>query len=149
MKHQRTLVARTPTELADRLARLSAGRQRVKSVRKAKAPKRRSLSRSERERVLAKTGRRCHICGGEIDGAWNADHVLAHSGGGEHSVENYLPAHGLCNNYRWDYAAEEFQLILKLGVWCRTQIEKPTGLWRKVAAAFITYEAARLKRQKS
>ena len=70
------------------------------------------------------------------------------SGGGEHSVENYLPAHGLCNNYRWDYAAEEFQLILKLGVWCRTQIERQTGLGRKVAAAFITHEAARLKQQK-
>lgn len=33
------------------------------------------------------------------------------------SADNFLPAHSTCNNYRWDYLAEEFELILKLGVW--------------------------------
>lgn len=72
----------------------------------------------------AKTGGPCHICGGLIDGRWQADHVLAYSGGGGHAADNYLPAHELCSIYRWDYLAEEFQEILKLGVWARTQIER-------------------------
>ena len=29
-------------------------------------------------------------------------------------MDNYLPAHATCNNYRWDYTAAEFQEILKL-----------------------------------
>jgi hypothetical protein len=55
--------------------------------------------------------------------------------GGAHSVDNFLPAHALCNNYRWDYSAEEFQYILKLGVWIRTQIEQETQLGRHAATS--------------
>ncbi len=91
-----------------------ARRKRVADGR-AKRPKRVALTRAERATVLSKTNRRCHICGGEIEGAdWEADHVFAHSAGGVHSLDNYLPAHSLCNNYRWHYDAEEFQWILKL-----------------------------------
>jgi hypothetical protein len=79
---------------------------------------------------------------------WQADHVLAHSGGGQANVENYLPAHGLCNNYRWDYLPEEFQLILKIGVWARTNVEKDTRLGREIAAAFLRYDQSRFKRRR-
>lgn len=97
--------------------------------------------------MFAKTGGRCHICGGPIvDAAWPADHVLAYSGGGTHSVDNYLAAHALCNNYRWDYLPEEFQYILKLGVWLRTQIEKQTVLGRACTIAFAAYEKRRAGR---
>jgi hypothetical protein len=65
--------------------------------------------------------------GGPVGEIWQADHVLSHSGGGASTEENYLPAHILCNNYRWHYTAEELQQILKLGVWTRTQIQKLTG----------------------
>ena len=33
-------------------------------------------------------------------------------------MHNYLAAHAICNNYRWNYGAEEFQLILKLVCGC-------------------------------
>jgi hypothetical protein len=59
-----------------------------------------------------------------------------------------LPAHALCNNYRWDYTAEEFQHVLKLGVWLRTQIERKTPLGLQAAKAFLTHEAIRIGRQK-
>ena len=75
----------------------------------------RTLSPKERQLVFDKTAGRCHICGGKIVGPWQADHVFPHSTGGVHAAENYLPAHTLCNNYRWDYSSEEFQEILKLG----------------------------------
>jgi len=80
---------------------------------------------------------------------WQADHVMAHSAGGVHEVDNYLPAHSLCNNYRWDYLPEEFQYILKLGVWTRTQIERGTLLGDNVASSFAGHEAGRVKRRKS
>jgi 5-methylcytosine-specific restriction endonuclease McrA len=107
-----------------------------------------SLTAAERRQVLAKTSDRCHICGGKIEGAgWQADHVIAHSAGGTHNVDNYLPAHATCNNYRWDYLPEEFQYILKLGVWARTQIERGTAVGNDVASAFAGHEACRLKRR--
>ena len=73
---------------------------------------------------------------------------LAHSTGGAHSVDNYLPAHSICNNYRWHYDAEEFQWILKLGVWLRTQIEKGTTIGQEVGQKFCDHERRRAGRRK-
>jgi len=75
--------------------------------------------------------------------------VLAHSNRGTHAMENYLPAHRLCNNYRWDYSAEEFQWILKLGVWVRTQVERETEIGTDLRDVFHQYELARQKRRKT
>jgi len=138
------------TAFSDRLQQLHRNREVHKKAGHSNRQARQSLSRSERTRILAKTDGRCHICGGLIGkSAWQADHVLAHSAGGTHSADNYLPAHALCNNYRWDYSAEEFQLILKLGVWTRTQIERlRTDFGRKAAAAFLAHEIKRQARRK-
>ncbi|MGO8985382.1 MAG: HNH endonuclease [Terriglobales bacterium] len=92
-----------------------------------------------RKKVLKQTARRCHICGGLIAKRWQADHVLAHSRGGPNSPENYLPAHRLCNRYRSDFSSEEFQWILKMGVWSRTMMQKSFpngGLGWKMAKSF-------------
>ncbi len=112
-------------------------------------PRSRRLAETDRAAILLKTDARCHICGGEIDGEWNADHVLPHSAGGEHSVDNYLPAHGTCNNYRWDYLPEEFQIILKLGVWARTQIQRGTGVGKDIEEKFSAHDAKREGRRKN
>jgi 5-methylcytosine-specific restriction endonuclease McrA len=106
------------------------------------------LSNLEREEVFAKTGGRCHICGGLIEGKWEADHVFSHFLGGKHSIDNYLPAHPICNGYRWFYEPEEFQWILKLGVWLRTHIETETKLGRLAVAAFLVHERIRASRRK-
>ncbi len=111
-------------------------------------PRRHRLIAAARAAILSSTGGRCHICGGEIHGTWDADHVLAHSAGGEHTVANFLPAHRTCNNYRWDYLPAEFELILKLGVWARTQIEKGSPVGREIERQFMAREAARLRRRK-
>ena len=110
---------------------------------------RESLSPRERDVVLAKTGGQCHLCGGQIeDDKWKADHVFSHALGGQHSPDNYLPAHSLCNGYRWFYKPEEFQWILKLGVWLRTQIETETKLGGDAAKAFRKYDSVRASRRK-
>ena len=135
-------------EFADLLGSLHATRNQRQNAFRAKKRTRQILSAAERRDILTKTAGRCHICGGAIEGAWQADHVLAHSGGGEHIADNYLPAHALCNNYRWDYSSEEFQHILKLGVWIRTQIERKSPIGRAVASAYLAYDAGRAKRRR-
>jgi hypothetical protein len=123
-------------------------RSRVISGRKERV-QRAVLTRADRDEVLGKTGGRCHICGGIINANdWQADDILAHSTGGKHSVDNYLPAHSICNNYRWHYDAEEFQWILKLGVWMRTQIESETPLGQAAGQKFGAHERRRAGRRK-
>lgn len=133
-------------EFAKVLKQLRQQREIAKSEQKNAAEKRQQLRESERKIVLAKTAGRCHICGGEVGKKWQADHVLAHSAGGTHTADNYLPAHTTCNNYRWDYLPEEFQLILKLGVWARTQVEKETPIGKVLADEFLSKERQRLSR---
>jgi len=133
--------------LRERIIELRASRESSKS--KNRRARHHGLSRAERDEILRKTDGRCHICGGVIRGEWHADHVLARSVGGEHKIENYLPAHRTCNNYRWDYLAEEFELILKLGVWARTQIELNTRVGQEICSRFEKHEAKRRARRKT
>jgi 5-methylcytosine-specific restriction endonuclease McrA len=108
-----------------------------------------ALNSAQRAAVLASTDGRCHICGGSIgDEKWQTDHVQPHSAGGKHLPPNYLPAHALCNNYRWDYLPEEFQIILKLGVWARTQVELDTATGKLISERFRAYEKRRAARRK-
>jgi hypothetical protein len=138
-----------PGALARHLFSLKAARDLRVASQKETRPKRTPLSQPERDQVLLKSGARCHICGGPIDGqAWQADHVFALSAGGTDSLDNYLPAHSLCNNYRWHYDAEEFQWILKLGVWLRTQIEEQTSVGLAAAAKFVAHDQRRALRRK-
>jgi 5-methylcytosine-specific restriction endonuclease McrA len=116
------------------------------SVRQARL----ALTAVQRHQILGKTAGRCHIRGGSVEGdKWQADHVMAHSAGGGHRENNYLPAHSLCNNYRWDYTPDEFQYILKLGVWARTQVERGTIVGNDISIAFTEHEARRLARRKT
>lgn len=143
-KRNRTVadVPTTEEELAALLKQLH-GRRRSRKVRVS----RRALPRQLREAVLAKTGGRCHVCGGEVGADWAADHVLAHVGGGRHAVDNYLAAHRTCNTYRWHYMPEEFEFILKLGVWTRTQVERRTGIGQQIGDAFVKHERSRQARR--
>jgi len=127
-------------------------KKRLKSIVKTRFKRRlrKSPSHSSRQSILAKTGSRCHICGGLIasDDKWQADHVFAYAHGGKDSIDNYLPAHKICNNYRWNYDAEEFQWILKLGVWFRTQIEMENNKALELAENFMKHEFQRDTRRK-
>lgn len=136
-------------EYALYLQRLRAEREKHKAASKSRGRTCSALSADDRVTILRKTDGRCHVCGGLIEeDNWPADHVLAYSRGGRHSVENYLPSHGTCNHYRWDYLPNEFQEILRLGVWLRTQIEKQTRLGRSAGESFIEHEKGRLRRRK-
>ncbi len=130
-----------------RLKSLRSDRRRAKLDRRSKGV-RRSLTAAERKEILQKTGGHCHLCGGRIEGEWQADHVFSHALGGKHHIDNFLPAHSTCNKYRWFYSPEEFQWILKLGVWLRTEIEQGSDVGREAAGIFIANDKKRHARRK-
>jgi 5-methylcytosine-specific restriction endonuclease McrA len=137
----------SPDAFISRL-RLLRKQRRARKLRLRGKVTRASLSKSGKDQVLRKTKARCHICGGRITGKWHADHVFAHALGGAHDPDNFLPAHAARNKYRWFYGAEEFQWILKLGVWLRTQIEKDSHVGGLAAEAFCTHERRRAGRRR-
>src|SRR5256885_658777 len=120
------VLPKTIQDLILRLEELRAIRQEQNAANRRTNRKRKHVQRTVRTLVLAKTGGRCHICGGLLGKNWQADHVLAYRGNGQCSAENLLPAHTLCNHYRWNYLSEEFQWTLKIGVWARTLMRKST-----------------------
>ena len=61
-------------------------------------------------------------------------------------MRNYLPAHAICNGYRWDYSPQECQWIIKIGIWARLRMEKPSTLGQQMLEAFHAYEKQRAKR---
>src|SRR5689334_627442 len=135
---------KSPEALAQRLNDLHQERKNLPPPFR-----RRSLRPKERSTVLAKTAGRCHLCGGEItERKFAADHVLSHAAGGPHELDNYLPAHGVCNGSRWFYSAEEFQWILRMGVWARKQMEDRTAIGKKMVQEFFRHEEAVRKRRK-
>ena len=135
------------TYLRKKFARLNEKRKKEMALRRAIGPTdRKRLTTKQRKRVLGKTGGRCHICGGRVGERWQADHVQPHSRGGDHAEENFLASHALCNNYRWHYLPEEFQYIMKLGVWAKKQVEKETAVGEKIAAGFVQQERRRVRR---
>ena len=136
-------------QLKEHLVDLRDARRQRQADQRINPVPRKLLTAAERASVLKKTDRRCHICGGEVASRWEADHVLAHSSGGLDSAENYLPAHTLCNNYKWDYDPEEFQWVLKIGVWARRQMLGGTFLGTDMLDPFYKYEIQRHKRRSS
>ena len=97
---------------------------------------RKPLTLAERKIVRAKTGGRCHVCGGLLGKNWCADHVLAHCRSGDHAVDNYLPACTICHRLRWHYKPGRFRKILALGVYVATEIREKTELGNLVRARF-------------
>jgi hypothetical protein len=139
---------KSPIRLSARLVQLRNERRQRQGVQRQTPVRRRALSPAARALILAKTRARCHICGGPIAKSWEADHVLAHAGGGVHAADNFLAAHTLCNNYRWDYSPEEFQWVLKIGVWARKLMETESELGQRMLETFFAYDLARHKRRR-
>ncbi len=75
------------------LIKLINNLKKNRSNEKVKEKKRSSLTKKQRLLIFNKTDGRCHICGIELDiNEYQADHVKAHSAGGLHSENNYLPS---------------------------------------------------------
>ena len=110
-------------------------------------PRVKKLTEKQRKIIHLKTNGRCHFCGIKVPvNNFQADHVVCHVRGGEHVEDNYLPSCFICNNYRWHYLPGELQIILKMGVWARTQVEHQTMIGLDIANKFSKKESSRIKR---
>ena len=120
----------------------------MKRKNEKKPSKRNSrFTKNERVIIFSKTDGYCHVCGIKLSlDDFQADHVVPHIRGGTHNVENYLPSCFICNNYRWHYIPEELQLILKIGVWAKSEVEKWTPLGNQIAANYVKKENRRMVR---
>lgn len=118
--------------------------------RKNKQPaKRKTLTKKQRETILAKTNSRCHVCGIEVAlNNFQADHVQSHITGGVHAENNYLPACSTCNNLRWHYSPEEIQVIMKLGRWLKTKILEESEEGVSLAKQFVKHDMQLRKKRK-
>ena len=141
-----SMTFRSSEEFAAHLQKLRIDRMKTKKLHREKMI-RKSPNSAMKEEILARTGGVCHICGGEIEGNWHANHVSPHSRGGEHSLTNFLPAHQTCNSSRKGFDPEEMQWILKLGVWLKTQIETGSPADQKAVEAFCAYDKKRASRR--
>jgi 5-methylcytosine-specific restriction endonuclease McrA len=81
-----------------------------------------------RKRVRAKTGGRCHVCGGPLDLTWVADHVRPRARGGRDAERNYLPACSICNGARWHRSSTIIRRMLRLGMYLLPEIRRKTAL---------------------
>lgn len=122
---------------------------RLRKEKKVSRKREHRLSREQRKQVLDKTDSRCHICGIELDiTGFECDHIKSFTSGGTNDINNFLPACRTCNNYRWHYLPEEFQWILKLGVWARTEIERDSRIGNQTGIQFLRKENKRESRKK-
>jgi hypothetical protein len=153
-------------ELAKHLNDLHLKRRKLQQERKEEEQQpRRPLNDEERKIVLKKTTSHCHLCGGDMNENAEGelieeretmldpvksgskrnkpvfDHIVPHAAGGSDDVDNFLAAHGLCNGARWFYSPEEFQWILRMGVWARKQMESgKTKMSEDMREAFLKNE---------
>ena len=122
--------------------------RKIRRTASVKSRRRSSLTPVQRKSILAKTSSRCHVCGIEIDfNEFHADHVKTHSSGGAQEENNYLPSCQTCNSYRWHFAPEELQIILKLGVWAKGKLLRESQLGREIAKEFVKHEMSVRKRR--
>jgi hypothetical protein len=121
---------------------------KIRNARPPASTRGRALTTKQRETVRAKTDGHCHLCGGEVGDKFDADHVLAFAAGGKDDpAGNYLAAHHGCNEVRWHYLPEEFQLILRIGQWARNQIEHATPIGRDMLGKFLEVKPKNIKRR--
>ena len=140
-------------ELAGVLEAFKKRRYAAKAAVKASQSQaaKRAATAADRPTIFARTGGKCHVCGGQMKFTddWEADHVVAHSGGGTSDADNFLPAHRRCNFYRWDRPQDEFEYVWALGNWLQREVEGQTGIGRQAAAEFAAYEDRRKRRRKT
>lgn len=99
------------------------------------------ITNKKLEDVFNKTNGHCHFCGDKLlltkygakdinnlNGSWEADHVIQKGKGGSKNLENCLPCCVRCNRLRWHRKGEDLRELILLGLISRDEIKKKTPL---------------------
>jgi 5-methylcytosine-specific restriction endonuclease McrA len=92
-------------------------------------------------KIFERTQGHCHFCGdsltfdrygttrgSNIDGAWEADHVIQKGKGGRKDASNCLPACVRCNRLRWHRKGDELRDVIFIGLIAKDEIRKKSVL---------------------
>jgi 5-methylcytosine-specific restriction endonuclease McrA len=89
-----------------------------------------------RAAVRAKTGGKCHVCGGTLGDRWQADHVVPLNQGGRSKANNFLPVCTQCNRLRWGYKPAVLRLIMRFGIFAKQEIRRGSDLGDELIKLF-------------
>lgn len=87
--------------------------------------------------IFEKTDGHCHFCGdsvvlerygvkdiSDLDGAWEADHIIQKGKGGSKASENCLLSCVRCNCLRWHRKGGDLRELIFLGLGAKDEIKK-------------------------
>jgi len=96
--------------------------------------------------IFEKTEGHCHFCGdflvlekygfkdiNDLDGAWEADHVIQKGKGGSKDVENCLPSCVRCNRLRWHRKGNDLRELIFLGLIVKDEIKKGSTVGKLIS----------------
>lgn len=96
--------------------------------------------------IFEKTEGHCHFCGdslvlekygvkdiNDLDGAWEADHVIQQGKGGSKNVENCLPSCVRCNRLRWHRKGDDLRELIFLGLIAKDEIKKGSTVGKLIS----------------
>ena len=96
--------------------------------------------------IFEKTEGHCHFCGdslvlekygvkdiNDLDGAWEADHVIQKGKGGSKDFENCLPSCVRCNRLRWHRKGDDLRELIFLGLIAKDEIKKGSTVGKLIS----------------
>lgn len=96
--------------------------------------------------IFEKTEGHCHFCGdslvlekygvkdiNDLDGAWEADHIIQQGKGGSKDVENCLPSCVRCNRLRWHRKGDDLRELIFLGLIAKDEIKKGSTVGKLIS----------------
>jgi 5-methylcytosine-specific restriction endonuclease McrA len=96
--------------------------------------------------IFEKTEGHCHFCGdslvlekygakdiNDLDGAWEADHIIQKGKGGSKDVNNCLPSCVRCNRLRWHRKGNDLRELIFLGLIAKDEIRKKSDVGKMIS----------------
>lgn len=112
--------------------------------------------------VYDKTSGHCHFCGdglvfekygvkdiNDLDGAWEADHVIQRGKGGSKDLEHCLPTCVRCNRLRWHRDGDNLRELILLGLVAFDEVKKKSATGKKIQELKAKRIEANIKRRRS
>ncbi|MDD4286789.1 MAG: HNH endonuclease signature motif containing protein [Candidatus Peribacteraceae bacterium] len=100
--------------------------------------------------IFQKTEGHCHFCGdplilkkygckniNDLNGAWEADHVIQRAKGGKKEADNCLPACVYCNRLRWNRKGDNLREVLLLGLIAKDQMKKSSPIGKTLTGLMM------------
>ena len=119
------------------------------------------LTNKKLKEIFLKNNGHCHFCGdplifkkygckniNNLEGAWEADHIIQKGKGGSKSAENCLPACVRCNRLRWHRTGTAMRELLLLGITGKAEIKKNNQVGKQLKLLAAKRLAGNRKRRR-